>query len=155
MVGRILLSDGQEALVDDEDFELVSRSRWFVSGGRCGYVCRWDGRRNVALHRDLMTVPAPLVIDHINGDRLDNRRSNLRAATTAQNLRNRGPSKGRALKGVHQRRPGSRWSATIMADGVKHWLGTYGSPEEAARAYDRRALEVHGKFAALNFPEER
>ncbi len=94
-------------------------------------------------------------VDHINGNKLDNRRSNLRLANRSTNQANRGASyhNKSGLKGVcHAPHTKDRWRAQITVRGHKMYLGTFTTPEEAARAYDQAAIQHFGEFARLNFP---
>lgn len=92
--------------------------------------------------------------DHRNGDGLDNRRENLRIATQAQNLMNRGcPSNNTSgFKGVTRKR--DKWAAECRAGGAKKRIAGFATAEQAARAYDAMAIEMHGEFAWLNFPDD-
>ena len=95
------------------------------------------------------------VVDHINHDPLDNHRHNLRLATRSQNAANVGPyaNNTSGYKGVDFNQ--GKWRARITQHGKRHFLGTFDTAEEAARAYDSKALELFGEFASLNFPEEK
>lgn len=99
------------------------------------------------LHRRLMVVGADECVDHINGNGLDCRKSNLRICTHAENMRNRKVSKSNKLgvKGVWQRK--NSFIAEIKAEGKKHWLGSFASLEEAAAVYAQAAARLHGEFA--------
>lgn len=124
--------------------------------GNRGYVAfHFNGRKHYA-HRVAWLlargpIPAGCDIDHINGDRSDNRIDNLRLATRGQNLCN-GRARGKAsrFKGVSYHAQRGRWRAFVNA---RH-LGLFDNEEDAARAADRGALEQYGEFARLNFPEE-
>lgn len=134
------------AVIDADDVGLVSVRSWSLSNsGRA-----WGGPRVGLMHRVIMEPPPGAVIDHINCDPLDNRRSNLRLATRAQNARNRNRASGRSrFKGVHKGE-GGRWSAQISVNGKNRRAGCYLTEEEAAQAYDAAALELHGEFARTN-----
>jgi hypothetical protein len=101
-----------------------------------------------------MNPPEGMVVDHINGNGLNNRRSNMRNCTRAQNSANRRPKRGAAspYKGVFPR-PDGKFEASICHDGRKQYLGRFENEIEAARAYDKKAKELHGEFAYLNFPD--
>jgi hypothetical protein len=99
----------------------------------------------------------PHEIDHINGDRSDNRIANLRPATHRENCKNMSRMTGQrlntsGLKGVFWDKRRKRWRASITADSRTHFVGRFDTREEAARAYDAAAIQRHGQFAKLNFP---
>lgn len=157
MTREIPLTQGKFALVSDEDFHRLARWRWQYHS--TGYAARRtsvaEGRKTIFMHHLIIERRDGLVTDHINGDKLDNRRSNLRLATPAENCRNRGIASATrwGFKGVFKQPRGKGWMARIKAQGKLIHLGTHPTPEDAARAYDRAALEHYGEFARLNFPE--
>jgi hypothetical protein len=142
---------GRVILVDDEDYEQASRFKWYLKEDSDGRVY---ATAYITIHGFLTNFP---LTDHINGDGLDNRRTNLREATPRQNkmnARTRSDSKT-GFKGVSSRRGGKGYVARIQ-DGVKRkQLGWFHDPEVAARAYDAAARELYGEFAWLNFPDGR
>jgi hypothetical protein len=144
MVTEIPLTRGYVALVDDEGAERVLQHKWCVhfNGDR-----RYAKNQHGTMHRFLTGWP---LVDHINGNGLDNRRENLRRATVQENNRNRRPRN--QYKGVTLERRTGRWFARIAIDGHRIHLGTFDTPEAAAAAYDTAAREHFGEFAWLNFP---
>ena len=148
---KVPLSNGQFALVDDEDFEFVRIHKWHLS--MRGYAYRRSKRDSISMHHDLMAVPEGHVQDHINGDRLDNRRTNLRPATALQNSANakRRSDNTSGYKGVCWNKQAGKWKAQIRRDGKRVFLGYFTDMVEAANAYDRSAKECFGEFAKLNF----
>jgi hypothetical protein len=142
------------AHVDDVDGRYLGRYRWNVIDG---YAMRAGSH---SMHRDVMerVVGRPLTrddyVDHHDGDRLNNRRENLRLSTAVTNARNvaRHADGAGAFKGVYPKR--GRFYAQLMVDGRRLHLGTFDTEEEAARAYNRAAVEHHGEFARLNTIEE-
>jgi hypothetical protein len=158
MTREIPLTQGLVALVDDQDYELVTAAgKWRASvEGRRVYakrdVRRPDGARTSQRLHQLITGNE--LTDHRNGDGLDNRRTNLRPASKGQNGANRGPNSNNkaGFKGVSWDKVNRRWRAQIQVDGKIRNLGRYGTPEGAALAYDAAAREYFGEFAALNFP---
>ena len=147
----IKLSQGKEAIVDDEDFEYLRQFKWHVTD--TGYACRKDGRKNKYMHRELMGSPKGLQIDHINGNRLDNRRSNLRVVTVGDNRKNTGirSDNTSGYKGVSWDKKNSKWKVAIYVNSKYVHLGRFTDIEDAALAYNTAALEYHGEFARLNF----
>lgn len=148
--------------LDDEDYERVAKYSWRIDGTQRLYVSRtfWDGStpggRNVhtMLHRFILSpIPKGMVVDHINGDGLDNRRCNLRLATPAQNSANqkRMSTNTTGFKGVSFYKRMGRWRATITVQRQKISLGYFDNPIDAARAYDTAAIELSGEFAKTNF----
>lgn len=155
---RIKLANGRgEVLVDDADFERLSQHGWCLyesKGKRYAQAnIRIGGRwRRVLMHRYLIGAEKGQLVDHEDGDGLNNRRGNLRFATRSQNQFNAGRRRGR-FKGVSWHRAAGKWVAQISAGVKRYYLGLFVSEEEAARAYDRKAAELHGEFAKLNFPK--
>lgn len=155
MTKKIPLTQGKFALVDDEDYEWLSRWKWCAAkGGSTFYATRSPGKRNttITMHRLIMGVSIKQLIDHINGNGLDNRRRNLRPATKAQNMMNRGPQRGNksGYKGVHLDVASGKWIAIIKYDGRNKALGRFNTKEQAAQAYNEAAAENFGPFAWLN-----
>lgn len=148
----IPLTRGAFALVDEADYPTVAASTWTLGpGGK--YARRgMPGNRSEWLHRVIAGAPIGVDVDHVDGDGLNNRRSNLRFASDSENLCNRGPNQGRRFKGVLRRR--DKWRARIEKGDTREWLGTFETEEDAARAYDAAAKRLHGVFARLNFPEK-
>lgn len=144
---------GLNAIIDASDFDLVSKYRWHLGAG--GYVRThhsdfWP-REGVQIHVLILGITAGFG-DHRNGDKLDNRRENLRLATRSQNNANRRGWSSTGYKGVKQQ--GRRFVARLQANGVSIHIGSFGTAEDAARAHDRVAFEKFGEFARLNFPNE-
>lgn len=146
MTKEIPLTRGKFALVDDEDYPELSKHKWRVSGE--GYALRsvkTGGKsRDIFMHRVLLNPPPGFEGDHIDRNRLNNTRTNLRVATRAQNAAN--TSRRGKFRGV--RSAGNHWKAVM--DG--RIVGRYSTIEDAALAYDIAAFEKQGEFAALNFP---
>lgn len=155
---EIVLAGGLIARIDDSDFDLADRYSWCACrSGKIIYAAtkiRRDGRRrNAFLHRLLLNARADMVVDHVDGDGLNNCRSNLRLATRSQNRANTRIRRGGArFKGVYPYGAG-RYAANITFRGKTRFLGSFDTAEEAARAFDAAAKEIHGEFAGLNFGE--
>ena len=146
----ITTSKGFDILVDDADFDWLNSWQWSVSRG---YAIRRAWNKNVRMHRIILGLEKGEYCDHINGNRLDNRRSNLRKATMNQNNQNRasrGSSSG--YRGVSWHKAGKCWEARISVNKRDIRLGLFKNPIDAAKAYDASAQELHGEFARFNFP---
>ncbi len=152
----VALTQGKFALVDAADYEWLNQYKWYVSKGhadKCYAMCHAGRRRPIRMHRLLMKPPAGLVVDHIDGNGLNNRRSNLRICTQAQNLRNRpGRSATSRFKGVSFDKRRNLWAACISQKDRTIHIGYFEDEIEAAIAYDLRAIVLAGEFAYLNFP---
>lgn len=159
----IVLTQGKETQVDDSEFDGLSRWQWKARKKEprgSWYAYRHekvDGKwRNVSMARQIMGEPAGKLVDHKNGDTLDNRRENLRVATNAQNQHNQRRLRSdntTGYKGVWFHRVTGRWGAQIQV-GERHIQAGYAdTPEGAARIYDTAARHYFGEFAAPNFPE--
>jgi len=148
---EIELSQNRVALVDDSDLEWLSAWKWCFDGR---YAVRREKKsgNKLYMHRQILRISHGEITDHINQKSLDNRRCNLRVVTTAQNGMNRSNSRNHSscYKGVHLETWTGRWRAQIKAGNKNIRLGRFDSEIEAARAYDRAALEHFGEFASLN-----
>ena len=168
MSKRIPLTQNKYAIVDNEDYESVSRFRWYAvncSGlfyAKTGthYATthmgsrrkRWQG--HMYLHRFLLHPPKGFVVDHINSNALDCRRSNMRVCTQAQNIYNtRKLHPGLSqYKGIKWHNRDHVWEAYVHAEGRRFYLGRSPHEEIAAQMYDKGACEIHGEYACVNFP---
>lgn len=154
------LSRGLFSIVDDDDFEFLSQWKWFAfkaSGSkRLFYAIRTDysNKKILYAHKLLLGAKPGMVIDHINGNSLDNRRANLRHCSIKENVRNQAPRVGftSKYKGVAWRADRSKWTAYICPDRKKLNLGVFRSEHNAAYAYDKAALKHFGQYARINFP---
>lgn len=162
---RIPLSQGKYALIDDEDFELVSSCYWIYDSGGCGYArgrprvgryglrrgVRRSTRKHIRMHRLIMNPASHLEVDHVNGDGLDNRRQNLRLVTRHQQMQNmKRQQRSKSPYKCVRKTTYNRWEAYIRINGMRKHLGYFGSAEEAALAYDEAAIQAFGEYARLN-----
>ena len=150
-------------LVDDEDYEYLNQWKWRVKKTRCGYYVRRNTLKNnkntsIIMHRVLMNLKEnkKVHVDHIDHNTLNNQKNNLRVCTIAQNQWNQisiGYKKNRysKYKGVH--RYGIYWRVRISKNKRRFHIGVYKNEIEAALAYDKKANELYGEFACLNFPD--
>ena len=157
------MTQPQYAKVDPADYKRLRGYEWFAKKARKSFYARGcvaDSKtakgKTTYMHQKILEVPQGLVVDHINHDGMDNRRANLRAATRAQNIRNRkkfAKSSGSKYKGIYFRKNTRKWEVLITFERKKIFLGCFRSEIDAAKAYDRAAMKYHGEFASLNFPE--
>lgn len=159
MAKTIPLTQGKVAIVDDEDYAELAKHKWHCNS--YGYAIRMPRigvkRKVIWMHRVIAGTPDGMDTDHINGDRLDNRRSNLRSCTTTQNLMNVRKRDGCTSrhKGVYFYKRTGQWMARIYVDGKCKFLGYFDDENEAADAYNREAMLSHGEFAKLNTIDKR
>lgn len=151
--------------VDESDYDIVSQHQWRLRV--------WKGKQrtifyaqtnvyvngawtSVAIHRLILRPNPDQQVDHINHDGLDNRRANLRICTPSQNMANIRKRSGHSssFKGVSFNKRDRRWQAFIGDQGRRRYLGSFGSEDDAARAYDTAAWEAFGEYAILNFAKD-
>jgi len=156
----IPLTQGQFAQVDDEDFEYLNRWKWHAQNSCVGfYACRTnkiDGKTILTLmHRVINNTPKGKQCDHKDFNTLNNQKSNLRNCTNQENQCNKRPRKNSTSKyrGVLARKykNNTHFIAQIGLNNEKIYLGSFKTEDEAAKAYDKKALELHGEFANINF----
>ena len=151
---ELTTTNGIKFLVDRADCSTLVQYRWFATKehNSNNFVIRAFKSKRITLHRFITNAPKGMVVDHINHNTLDNRRSNLRVCTQKQNSWNSHKKSNHTnpYKGVHRSSMG-RWKAVIREAGKYKHIGVYDTPEEAAIAYDRKAIELFGEYACKNF----
>lgn len=147
---KIPLTRGKYALVDEDDYEVLSKSKWSLHSA--GYAIRSANRKLVYMHRLVTGAKNGEYVDHINGNKLDNRRGNLRICTCVQNFwNNKVHSKATGYKGVWKNTgKRHRFAAVISVNYKRIYLGNFKTKEEAAKAYNEAAKRYKGEFAVLN-----
>jgi HNH endonuclease len=152
---EIRLTQGKVALVDDADFERVSRYKWSAWWSGWNWYATTHKPRpsheRIYMHRFIIDAPKGIKVDHKDRDGLNNQRENIRLATNPQNSQNTGLSLANTsgYKGVARFR--EKWQAGIKVNYHRIHLGHFNTAEEAARAYDSKARELFGEFAKTNF----
>ena len=167
---KIPLSQGKFALVDPEDYEYLSQFKWFAFTTRwhenSEYTIFYAARTiyppracdyNLRMHQAILGAPMPgFTIDHIDHNGLNNCRSNLRICTLGENNANsraynlKNGKRNTTLRGVYKYTRGNKWYSTIRHNGTLLRLGSFASEEEAAIAYDKKAIELKGRYAQIN-----
>jgi hypothetical protein len=156
---EIPLTRGLVALVDDEDYEYLSQFKW--SADKKGYAVRRiqhparpDKQATLRMHRVILGLDFddPRMGDHDDGNKANNRRYNLRIATSSQNQQNKGANRNNTsgYKGVSFEKRKQRWVANIKVQGKKKYLGSFKTPELAHSAYCAAAIQMHGEYARLS-----
>jgi hypothetical protein len=141
-------------MVDPADYNWLMQFKWHASGKRGGILYAVNQKRQ-RMHRLIINPPKEKLVDHINGNSLDNRRANLRLATYTQNNWNSRHGIGLGTsryKGVIWYKRNRKWEAVISVNGKRKHIGYFIDEKDAARAYDKAAKEQRGEFAVLNFP---
>lgn len=158
---KIKLTQGKYAIVDDENFEKINQFKWYAAYMR-GYwravrkIRKPNGKRALQyMHRFIMNCPDGLEVDHRNHNGLNNQKHNLRICTHAENQHNRKLQNGTSkFKGVCWERNRKKWHTQINLNNEKINLGYFINEIAAAKAYDKKAIEIFGKFVCLNFIKE-
>jgi hypothetical protein len=153
-IAFIPLTKGLFATVDAADFAWLNGFRWHATGthGRY-YAATIIHGKSVSMHRLLMDPPEGMIVDHIDGNGLNNRRSNLRICTREENRHNTRPL-GKSCPYVGVRRHGDKWRSRITVKGQSLFLGDFDTPHEAAQARDAAARQHHGPYAWINIPQD-
>jgi len=158
MAKEIILTQGKVAIVDNEDYDYLNQFKWYASNknGKFYVQKKITVSKNkttcISMHRFIMKPNKGMVIDHLDGNPLNNKKNNLRICTHAENMRN---SKIRinnksGYKGVSYQENSNNYRASIRFNNIKINIGDFIDPIDAARAYNAAALKYHGEFAHLN-----
>lgn len=159
---QIPLTQGQFALVDDEDFEELNQFKWYaLKTKNTYYACRNfknidENKRIMLMHRQILKLKDPKIeADHIDNNGLNNQKINLRECSSAQNKRNTKSHKDSfsKYKGVSWHKKDKRWRVRIIINSKCTHIGNFKDEIEAAKAYDEMARIHHGEFANLNFKD--
>jgi hypothetical protein len=152
-VRYIPLTRGLHTIVDAEDYEWLSKYKWYAGSPKSSgtmYARRYGPGGVILMHRMIVNPPKGMVVHHINGNGLDNRRCNLEICTQKENLQSRGKAACGQSRFIGVSPCGNKWQATCRGE----YLGLFDNEQEAAKVRDRRAREVYGQRAWLNFPPE-
>lgn len=146
---------GGSVLIDLEDAHLLQKMKWNAERGyaRRTKAVDSEGRSGTRyLHREIMKAGPGDYVDHINQNRMDNRKANLRICTNAENLRNRTKQSNNTsgFKGVTLDKRRKVWTAQMHFLGKHLFFGAFKTPEDAATVYNFAAAEIHGEFAGYN-----
>lgn len=144
----IPLTKGKITIVSREDYETVSKYNW--SAGKRGYAVTYINGKLTTMHNLIIECPNGMLIDHVDRDKLNNRRDNLRLVTPQQNTFNSTPYSESGYKGVHKKR--NKWLVQIVYNGKNVVRKTFDCPITAAKYYDSVIKQYHGEHAYLNFP---
>jgi len=164
---KIPLTQDKYAIVDPERYEELAKYTWFAVRSERGYYAVRMTRakrgsrvkqKAVRMHRVILKPPEGKFVDHINHNGLDNRRANLRVCTIQQNMWNKRKQRGNyssKYKGVNWSKNERKWVARVTCNGRQVFLGYFDDEKEAAMAYDAKAKELFGEYAAPNLPSSK
>lgn len=152
---QIKLTQGKYAIVDDDMFEYLNQWKWSCSSDE--YAVR-SGRKvgnkrpYIFMHRLILGTKNEYISDHINGNKLDNRKLNLRFATISENNHNRKLNRNNTsgYKGVYWYKSKGYWRAQVRNNGKRILIGYFKTLKEAVKAYNKVVYKLHGEFAYLN-----
>jgi hypothetical protein len=162
MCKLIKLTQNKYAIVDDEDYDDLIKWKWFATKQAKTYyavrTARLSGKQTtIRMHRYLLNAQTGDEIDHKNNNGLDNRRKNIRFCTSTQNKGNcrkytsiRYGNKYKGVKANYKRSKNNPWAAVICYKGKGIYIGVFKTEEEAALAYNKKAIELFGEFAKIN-----
>ena len=144
--------NGESLLLDDEDYDRLNQFKWSITAD--GYATnRIYGETTYLHHSVLGNPPKNNVVHHKDGDKLNNQKSNLEFVTRSIHKLNHPRKPGKSgYYGVYAASDGSGWQAKMKFNGIRYYLGTFNTKEAAAKAHDKKAIELHGTYANLNFP---
>lgn len=155
----IPLTRGRVTVIDHEDYKKIKRYKWHYKD--TGYAVSYSKgsaaeRKQVRMHRLITKCPTRKEVDHIDGNKLNNCKENLRVCTRSQNMMNKGkPKKGSSrFKGVSWHEKSGKWRARIKMNGLEMYLGIFESENEAFRVYREACLFHHKAFANIGGTDE-
>lgn len=150
----IQLTQGKVAIIDDEDYEKVCTKKWYAHKRTGKYYAESGGiNGRYMLHIFVMGLENGVLLDHKDGDSLNNQKENLRVCTRQQNSYNKKPYSTApiaGIKGISLNKKSKRWRAQIQKDKKKIYIGVYSNYLDAAKAYNEKAIELFGEFSQLN-----
>ena len=147
----ISTTKGMSVTVDDDQYDWLNQWKWTHHSR--GYAYRVVNKKTVLMHRLITDARSGELVDHIDLDKSNNQRSNLRLCTFSDNMCNRVKpiTSTNEYKGISYKRELEKWTARIHKDGKEYHLGVFSTAMDAAIAYDKAAIEMHGSFARTNF----